>query len=605
MQGHRSQDAEVAALLAALERALDTGAELLDVSTVARTRQALDRATRRMQVGREQTVVALVGATGSGKSTLFNALAGMEIAEVGTRRPLTTEPMACIWGDESADALLDWLGISPERRLRRETVLDADHQAALHGLVLLDMPDHDSTELAHRLEVDRLVDLVDLLVWVVDPQKYADEALHSGYLQRLTGHDAVMIVVLNQIDRLDTESAASCLLDLRRMLDDDGLESVRMVALSARDGLGVDELREMLEDSVQERSAVGERAAADLQLVAEELTTGVAPAEPGGGRTPGTDVLRDEMADAVAIPAILDAATADYQRQGRSRTAWPPLLARSRRESRNAPSLAGRLGADGPRPDGTVRTGSAQRSQVDLAVTTFVSRIAGALPLRWARAVRLAVAQPDRDVVAELDDRLSAVDLRVERPAWWKAAQAAHYLLLALAVLGSGWSLAAALVWLAGGTPGTGRSVGGVALPVVLLLVGLVLGLLLAVVSSAVIGAAARRRRALLEDQLRTAVQDVAQRLVVDPVEGVLARHRTTREALSAVDAKAVAESVSRADHEEAGRDAGDEVVAAQEARRARPAAPPAGSTAATTPPGTAAPVPVTTPASITPVRQT
>ena len=39
----------------------------------------------------------------------------------------------------------------------------------------------------HRLEVDRLVELVDLLVWVLDPQKYADAALHDRYLRRSPG----------------------------------------------------------------------------------------------------------------------------------------------------------------------------------------------------------------------------------------------------------------------------------------------------------------------------------------------------------------------------------------------------------------------------------
>ena len=68
--------------------------------------------------------------------------------------------------------------------------------------MLLDLPDHDSTELSHRLEVDRLVQLVDVLVWVVDPQKYADAALHDRYLKPLAGHADVMMVVLNQADRL-------------------------------------------------------------------------------------------------------------------------------------------------------------------------------------------------------------------------------------------------------------------------------------------------------------------------------------------------------------------------------------------------------------------
>ena len=68
--------------------------------------------------------------------------------------------------------------------------------AALDGLVLLDLPDHDSTELEHRMEVDRLVQLVDMLIWVVDPQKYADAALHDRYLKPLAKHAGVMMIDL-------------------------------------------------------------------------------------------------------------------------------------------------------------------------------------------------------------------------------------------------------------------------------------------------------------------------------------------------------------------------------------------------------------------------
>ena len=55
----------------------------------------------------------------------------------------------------------------------------------MRGVVLLDLPDHDSTEVSHHLEVDRLVQLADLLVWVLDPQKYADAAIHDRYLAPL------------------------------------------------------------------------------------------------------------------------------------------------------------------------------------------------------------------------------------------------------------------------------------------------------------------------------------------------------------------------------------------------------------------------------------
>ena len=72
----------------------------------------------------------------------------------------------------------------------------------LDGLVLLDLPDHDSTEVEHHVEVDRLVRMVDVMVWVLDPQKYADAALHERYLRPLASHAEVMVVTLNHVDEL-------------------------------------------------------------------------------------------------------------------------------------------------------------------------------------------------------------------------------------------------------------------------------------------------------------------------------------------------------------------------------------------------------------------
>ena len=59
----------------------------------------------------DHTVVALAGATGSGKSSLFNALVGADVATIGARRPTTSLPTAAIWGDADASELLDWLAV--------------------------------------------------------------------------------------------------------------------------------------------------------------------------------------------------------------------------------------------------------------------------------------------------------------------------------------------------------------------------------------------------------------------------------------------------------------------------------------------------------------
>jgi hypothetical protein len=122
------------------------------------------------------------------------------------RRPTTGVTHACVWAAaEPADdpaggsdrpaaeagPLLDWLGV--ERRFTRS-------DGGLAGLVLLDLPDFDSVEAAHRVEADRLLSIVDLFIWVLDPQKYADKVVHSRYLAPLRHHRDVTVVLLTQVD---------------------------------------------------------------------------------------------------------------------------------------------------------------------------------------------------------------------------------------------------------------------------------------------------------------------------------------------------------------------------------------------------------------------
>ncbi|GAB3819217.1 hypothetical protein GCM10027605_73070 [Micromonospora zhanjiangensis] len=58
----------------------------------------VERAGTRLALSQDHTVVALAGATGSGKSSLFNALARITLSPVGVRRPTTGVAYACVWG---------------------------------------------------------------------------------------------------------------------------------------------------------------------------------------------------------------------------------------------------------------------------------------------------------------------------------------------------------------------------------------------------------------------------------------------------------------------------------------------------------------------------
>ncbi len=166
------------------------GPDGFDRDLIEHAADLLGRAGDRLRLSAAHTVVTLAGGTGSGKSSVFNALAGADFSPVGVIRPTTGDPHACVWGMAGAGPLLDWLGIQLRHRYARASALGQGEED-LNGLLLLDLPDHDSVTAGASHEVDRLVGLADLMIWVLDPQKYADAAVHTRYLVRLGAHSAV------------------------------------------------------------------------------------------------------------------------------------------------------------------------------------------------------------------------------------------------------------------------------------------------------------------------------------------------------------------------------------------------------------------------------
>src|SRR5919199_2531846 len=95
--------------LAALDEILGLADGRLEHTSVEQARAVAAKAGERLRLGDAHTVVALAGATGSGKSSLANALAGEPVSQVGLRRPTTGVAHAVVWGSADAGPLLDWL----------------------------------------------------------------------------------------------------------------------------------------------------------------------------------------------------------------------------------------------------------------------------------------------------------------------------------------------------------------------------------------------------------------------------------------------------------------------------------------------------------------
>jgi GTP-binding protein EngB required for normal cell division len=218
--------------------------------------EVLERATSRRSLSADHTVVGFFGATGSGKSSLFNAVSGSGLATATARRPTTSAPLAGIWGEEGSGPLLDWLDVKERHALPPVPGLADEHT----GLVLLDLPDFDSTRVENREIVQRMVGMVDVLVWVLDPQKYADAAVHNDFLRPMASHGAVTLVVLNQVDKLSPADATAVMQSLEGILARDGLGRVRVLGASALTGDGVPALRGAIRNVVVQREATTQNA---------------------------------------------------------------------------------------------------------------------------------------------------------------------------------------------------------------------------------------------------------------------------------------------------------------------------------------------------------
>ncbi|WP_344167760.1 GTPase [Pilimelia columellifera] len=525
----------------AIARFLRLSGPHLDEADLSGPRAVLERAGRRLELSRDHTVVALAGATGSGKSSLFNAVARLELSRVGVRRPTTGVAHACVWGPiDGASDLLDWIGVAPRQRFVRESPLDGDDEAALRGLVLLDLPDFDSVAPEHRVEVDRLLNLVDLVVWVVDPQKYADRTLHQAYLSQFASHRDVTVVVLNQADRLSPADTDRVVADLSGLLAANGLGDVPVLATAATDPGRLGPLRAALEGTVSARQAALLRLAADVDVSVQGLRPFVGPAvaEDAVDRA-SVRRLAEALAAAAGVGAVAEAAQRSYRARALAATGWPPL--RWLRHFRRDPLRDLRLGGDGGRGASSLPAPQpAQHAAAALAVREIAERAAESLPTPWPAAVLAGARSRLADLPDALDQAISRTDLDLDRrPLWWRVWRAAQWFGALAVLLGVGWLIADYVVRALALPRLEAPAAGVVPLSVAVAAGGVVLGLLLAMLGRPLVrfGAARARRRAL--KRLQASVIEVARQQVVAPVREVLQAYAQTREALTAAERRA------------------------------------------------------------------
>lgn len=532
--------APLEARLGGLEQGVEAGRGRLDDAVVEPAARVLERAGARLRLSADHTVVALAGATGSGKSSTFNALTGLELSAVGVRRPTTSYATACMWGAEPATALLEWLEIPERHRVMRDSMLDREQHGGLDGLVLLDLPDHDSTEVRHHLEVERLIAMTDLMVWVLDPQKYADAAVHDRFLRPLATHKDVMLVVLNHIDEVPADRRAAMIGDVRRLLELDGLAGVPVLATSARTGEGISELRGVIAKRVSDKASLRTRLAGDVSDAAAAMAEHSGDARPRELGSKDERELVDALSDAAGVPIVVRAVQRATTVRARRATGWPLTSWVSRLKPDPLRRLHLDRGTNGKDLITAARssmpaTDVVHQARVETVVRDLCDEKSAGLAQPWVRSVRRASTSRFEDLADRLDRAVTTTDLGVSgTPLWCRGVRVLQWVLLALALAGALWlAVLAGTAYLRTPEPPT-PDYRGLPVPTLLLVLGVAAGIVLALVSRLLIAAGARSRARRAGRRLRVAVAEVAEELVVTPVQAELTAHRVTTEGLRA-----------------------------------------------------------------------
>ncbi len=199
-------------LAAALERRVETAPD----PTRSQRAEQLRRHVSEYLVPRAADLstpllVVLLGSTGVGKSSLFNAIAGTRLSGSGLLRPTTRRPVALMHPDDLTVAVL-LPGLSDHDRVDVRT-----DEAIARGLVIVDAPDFDSVERSNRDSAVELMEAADLVIFVTTVTRYADQ-VPWDMLARARQRGVPLMAVINRMPA-DPDEAEAVMGDYRALIE--------------------------------------------------------------------------------------------------------------------------------------------------------------------------------------------------------------------------------------------------------------------------------------------------------------------------------------------------------------------------------------------------
>lgn len=187
----------------------------IEATTAATPGALFDQANRPLVVG-------FFGGTGVGKSTLMNRFAGEDVAKASAERPTSREITLYVHESVSIAKLPDEF---PVQRMRTQSHQNNQYRAVLW----IDMPDFDSVEQSNRELVEQWMPHIDVIIYVVSPDRYRDD--HGWRLLLEHGTQHAWVFVINHWDRGDERQRD----DFRSMLHSAGLQNPHLFVTDSSD----------------------------------------------------------------------------------------------------------------------------------------------------------------------------------------------------------------------------------------------------------------------------------------------------------------------------------------------------------------------------------
>ena len=431
------------------------------------------------------------------------------------------------------------------------------------GLILLDMPDFDSVTTTNRDLAARMMRYVDVLVWVVDPQKYADAVIHRDFMVPLAASGAQALCVLNQADKLAPAEVPAVLASLTRLLQAEGTEAHLLsapIAVSARTGEGVDVLRDLLAQVAAAKSLSLQRTDAQLHATASQLRTyagGEGTVLAGAYALEAEQKLVKACYTSSQAEQVLEAATASYRRAAGQHTGWILTRWMSRlkadplrrlhlgqqeetKSASKAEKSAGMLGSDSENAPELVASSlpplsAAQKAGMANAVRQYSKQMAARIDEPWKRSMKEAALSREAELPELLERDMVRIDYGLGRTrAPWVIFNALQWIALLSALVGVGWlTLISGMAYLQIQLPPAPTPEGSpVPLPTLLLLLGILLGIASAGVGRLLTAMGSRYYARKLRGRLQTGMEKAVQSCVVAPVQQEAKRLNAYRKAL-------------------------------------------------------------------------